>query len=1796
MRPPDWDGREEIRPPIGGLQTAIPAALVRKSQSPDLLNVLHDRFSVRRREGCAPINRYLLPKNSIVNRGKTFTGQQNNDPWDNRIFKAVAGYGIAGHRPHLNTYNAIVDEVVTTTLTVSLLVFPEPDGDEVSESANWFSFNQDPAGTAAETYVYRPIFSKGPIRGTRYAEDERLAWSLFVINVGGLPAWGAYIQQAGNAAPVLLVSNTAKTTTTCPPRPHHTYRLTLTATGSSAGGTAKLIIAELNGDGTVTRETVTEELTTALWTNSGPLMWFDAPQAMFEATNAEGGLEQEDGYLLNVLRFEGRWEDCGIWAVDKSADIEFLESFSPTRILPDPGIGIAPAANDENCSDAGGGLIVETVGFGSVGSGNGYQPPPIPYNPIPPSPGNPSPSEPHGVGLIAHWAPLTLSEVNPDATAEENQTIIPEDTGKDLPILFGPTVPCWNRVNGKESLYFDGRTSYAVMPTAIGMAIGSPPSGGDENINYVLDPLESEGNNLETMVVDEALGGEGARVYFIAVTAIPDSVEPKDDNGTSGTEAEAQCIFCWAGVVKFGISTRGNLWYAPFSDDNWATTIFTTFYLTPGVRYSILYRRTTGATADISVNLRLIDEATGLTIPVQIDGGLPAFILGTEDVGVFDHATPGMRWTSKQFPRGTWIERHFLGRIEDVRIGGGEIPLESALLTELNEDDLFLDSAQIWSLAAANAFSDSFRAPSGTDGMWFHSSSLQTALLEQAPFYGFVLQRLLGIDSTASASNTFRITFRAAPEDQPDGINAAIQLHARISHYLAWWDFNVPSLGVNLESRYLRGREYVLSQTYIYEQAYAVPDRLAASFPMLLRSRQVDDISTATHLWPWDETTPMEVKPRFGVGLVPARVGGNPVSLIAQLDDATIVSAGVGVYWLKPCWDRTTPYSLLNDPHGTSFFASGRLRNHIEIPASTAWDMSIDGLTIEFWIKVPELGRYREVALNWDGAASNAFNWRVVLTAEGGIQISGYRSGPLYWTVGTIQTGLNNGFSPILPNRWRHVAITLHCDTAGSDLIANDQIFIDGEAQQVETPVGNHATGWVGGGGRKWIAGHAHHLGPARAIATEAVMLEPLLGHLRDFRVTRGVRYTGNFIRPQRPLPEEAATISLLPLNDGADLATICQAGTHRLHGTIRNHEALPILDYSLLANNSIGRPYDWTVYQGTLYITNGLGPPMAIRFDRLSDYRATRLNPLSQWFVPAPYGFRVNRMGITPPTKDPPTLTGRASGTSGFLEDTTYRVAVTFTTYDGLESDPVEYFLPVGNDGGAGTHWEYLELVGLPRSFESHVTARRVYVGVVDPTRFVTRKGHDNLSNEIEITNNSGGVVSFQNGAPPPAKFLAIHRGRGYLAQGSIVHVSAAIAIESYPATQQLLLDSGGGFPIVGLKEYFGRIYGVKRDSVFQIVPGANIQNFTLYRLNTQTGFTGAFGLITNALVGASERGIYVFDGSGMSFISDALDAVWATLDIRHAQADHFRMAYLEATEQLWISVRRIGEAFGREMVCLDLGVRDPETDAMPWSLHRTVQHSYLAVVTDGGLSRMLVGSPDGQVFEFLVGGADGSRQVGNTAFPHAPVPFVLSGLAAGGSASTLTISASGAAAFGLVFDTLGHGLRGLYCRIYRASTGEIHEARIIKNTTTTLTFEGNVPWTVVEGDAFAVGGYRAHWSSGWLALSGMDQEKKIGYVDVDFAPNLGDLTVRSLEAGISAGAGMRVPLEAAFRTDLVVPDYVHPVPQSSGYHPQPLPVTAGGFYHRVDVGTDGVDVPFEIYGLVLHFDERGPRKGMAG
>lgn len=1643
------------------------------------------------------------------------------------------------------------------------------------------------------------------------------------------------------------------------PYPLHTYRLTFYANCQDAGAAGSSsnrawfqVSEETAADGTARTFVVgtppvasgwggtatSDEITGALATNRQPVLLFDLPpQACLNyALTADGYLNID--HNSDVLPFEGKVEDISLWAGDKSSGgSSFTFGTSMSRLdrrdssaLADLMAYWAPDTVSERRTKPEVGMWEKDRTWFPEGTGKDI--------PMFLCPGVPAWNDANGKGSL--W-------------------------------FNGRTSYCFMPVSSLQRQPTTGQVwnlNFANDPGAIGQ-----PFGAWQDLLW--DTAATYRHSISVQFVPDSIepGSQNSTIdpaaYVYAATEMP-----------------AQMLMDWPYTVRMGISSHGRVWVQSPGHANSGgagnmndlevrnnRVVFGTTTLVPGQRYVLQYVRTSINTFDVYLNGNA--EVTGSVIPNPPAGPgrmrVGPMVLGcfasTKDIA-YETRHSDLRWTLDVagVGRQQFNCTNFVGRIEDVRVGAldfasglpldpSEVDLSSSVLVA-ETDNAGAGTTTLTLRAAARSL-----GLSAGDAIFcsLAGASLDATLTE----HGARLHRCFAIKaivqqttSAAPAGVKGTYTTTSILDPMPDGTRATLAAQVRLLRLLAHWDFQENTLGRGTQSRYydslelppvdLTGAVDFQPNPQVYRELGVIPDRLGFAFPLELRCKQdrghgAYPVTTAgnTKDWVaglWDQTSPQEERPRLCAGIALPSVDENPITLISQLkktngDRFLVVGAASTLYWLRTPWEKgESPYTPAVDPAQSSLFMAGRFKDFVRY-AAVEWDFlresaagAADGksLTVEFWVKTAEFGRgsRRLLAMCWDGN-SNVLNWRIVLREDGGIAMEG-----LGWSVGTgpLPAPSQKMLNGLGDRQWHHVVCVLDQRFTGGGTPSLDTIFIDGVSQPMWTN-GARTTSQAGTG-FGWIGGSDHSLlDPlAGAPGTTSAFTEPFFGNLRDFRVTRGVRYARNFTPVVRPMAADSgtntdlpasyqaySTISLFPFDEQAD-ATARNLGGAQQRAYVRVDELIPINDGHLLASNSSAAfPWDWRVFRDVLYVSNGLGPPLSIRHDGLlvQDGRSyeyqydTFTGVAKMWRGGArPFGFSVGRFGTSPPAGDRITVDGGGSG--GALVDAVYTVGITHVSVDGLESDPAIATVFASVPAGSNV----LRIFGIPRPIEPHVARRRIYMsgsGGAGGLLFTREDATDDTVTygiEIQQIPGAGRIYSPTRGAPLSGRFIEFHRQRGYLVDfptatngANSGQFSEGGEPESFSrslvANNVLRFDAGDGNPVTSIRQFVGRLFVGMRNATFLVTPGDTSVDYRQDQINPSVGPSSGHSVVQhdNRMYFRGEKGVYLFDGASVQYIGDELEGIWPSFDQTDLGQLQSHAAFMPPTNQYWLTVKRPGEAYGREILVLDMGLTDPQTERPPWSLLKTMPHSYLEGVDDEGtdLHRMLLGTPHGQVYEILQGGVDGSRQIQDPSSPLA-TGFLLSGTAGGGGHTTTALNIS----LG-TFDTLASGLRGLMLRVTKANGSQSTEGRISGNSSSQLRLRDPLGFVPSNGDRFEIGSYDAYWTSPWLPMDTANQAKRVRWVQLDFTPQSGVSIDVAMDYAIGA-----VPVARTFRALSSLPAVQKStIDMTKGHHMGVNKHLEGhGMYARLRIGTSGINVPFGVLGADLMFDSEGAISGQRG
>jgi hypothetical protein len=421
---------------------------------------------------------------------------------------------------------------------------------------------------------------------------------------------------------------------------------------------------------------------------------------------------------------------------------------------------------------------------------------------------------------------------------------------------------------------------------------------------------------------------------------------------------------------------------------------------------------------------------------------------------------------------------------------------------------------------------------------------------------------------------------------------------------------------------------------------------------------------------PFQEFTPRELSPKWATGLVRSTLNDTRVSLIADWDHTqsgerfVITATGRNLYWAKKLWRDDTPFG--DDTASAWLF--GQRGEYIGASSSNAalQAFSSDGATwggqdIDLWVKPQRLDG-RRVLVSRASLSNGRLNY-LVGTQNGSLFVCGsLNSGAACWyyfegdnrsddaanTVNAI-TEDELGYSRLRLNQWNHVHVRI--DPSQDNPVC---AWINGSGVALTSLNGSTATnarGFVAStltnvadlpdtaGQRLYIGGfpagfqdvtlttdEGASAGPSWTFTTQAYH-----GYLTEFRSRHGVTggvYSnddedlgGGFSAIDgAPVPVSRfgapdGTVGYqLTISDGEgwvfpNAAVAADAGQSQI-------KELIVIGSNL--SDSREARYDWSVFRDNLYLTNGEGRPLEVRYRRYS-------HPDGPFFV-AP-------MGMLPPT-----------------------------------------------------------------------------------------------------------------------------------------------------------------------------------------------------------------------------------------------------------------------------------------------------------------------------------------------------------------------------------------------------------------------------------------------------------------------------------------------------------------------------------------------------------------------------------
>lgn len=1801
MRSSNPVGRHEIAtfgPLMGGLETKRPAHDVPPASSPDLDNVVLSNWSVQSRGGFTPLIRKQPKQNAIRNTG--VRGSMRIDATVNAVsanFVVVPGAMYAGYRP--------IYEKMRTALS-GRLFFRIDDltklhvGNGVSSTSGAPTYYATTNDTTPFQLRVRPILSMGPIKrshdtGTDVSErgpveaagPNHIQWKqggnqygatgsescmpfCFHLGRGAGGEWEFRlsfhsVRSATNEMELLTVAIPAAT---LPPRSGVNYTATFSiAHGSATDTVAKLRIGVLNDDNQpATYFHVTQTFSVgggyrapATMTQT-PLQVFDCPMEFLRAstglsTTTPPGLGLDGtstgGYWFACRRFEGAVEDVALWATDKlSGAVTSLDSVRKINLDP--------------LSD--GSFAFETE------------------------------------DLLSYWD-MTSGTIHQ----------VDEKTGNGAPLHMLPNDP----IAKDGGWWFNGITSYA-MPDI---------QHKNPNWRHYTDNAPADANAVKNAAFQFNVTSN--RPHGCEVTFWPDAIEPCFEQVLMEIHGVLRLVLDTDGIIK-GYARNGtaysgvnrNLYLGAFK-------VSGTRVVVPGQRYTVaLFRDNNGDRLTLYINGGIDAVLTGLgtigdaNCVAGVTLGMGAFRL----VGKANIAGGGDGSETPPNLLNVDTRSGFIGTIESARIMVGAAT--HGVYKQEDISDYVVEQSLLWRIPHSNTLnavtvaSDidfDMPAPVGS-GHAIKFEDFNSALVDdQFNSTGYSLRHCLR-DSLSGAYEIDGIL-----RDVEDGgalFGGGVNITAgkmEVYTTFARWilnkvnddDSQYAGAHVNTIERFWNGtNEAAVSIRSVHEQRSTVADELLVLGPMLKRSIEPDVMSQffggagsliiqrelTSRGRPYRHASPMELMPRWVPGMAIPLTGKHNVTLLADWthnvagEQFTITATGANIYWLKPLWRTTSPFSITDKtlwfyPQPNSFM---RL-------SATAVDGELiktggifNTLGISVWVKPEALDGQRVIAFRGTpGHVASTFrcNW-MLATYDGWLYLIGtgdnntrtwvfrqgaFAGGPAVhrpdislrkdeWNHIYVLLGLNSvsAASCVAWINGNRVVMTLDPDydtLAGSNPDQNSYpIYLGGVPQTAVTmpfvsgvnPVTQVPNGWHG------------CITELRVVSAEEA----------SWLATAGVH--GKI--PKTRSSDSATTEVLFHLNEGSGWTVASSAATNAPFdgGLSQIAEAIPVFSAISLRDSSKD-PYEHVIFRDRLYITNGLERPLEVKF---------------VGFDASSSPFRVNRLGVKQPY-----LTRAATSVTTFTRagldlnqgnvttPPTYSVWMTFADEDGRESEGTKIGTFTASANFAG-----IFVSGFPRSHDPQVVTRRLYMSApsIDPTGgdlgTLLHVYADNISVDVQAIGvpETEALITGVNVTPPRAKGITVGQGTIFLSNLTDVDAgqsafawSRADVPTAFPAANRVVIDEQDGQPILAAKALLGRLYLFKRDSIYQFeiqALGDGIEARPFLRpVNESVGMAGVAGY-DNVLFGANDRGALAFDGANVVYTGTSLEGDWAELHLSNGDLAAFRGVYYRRGSQFWLSTRKQGESYNEVVYVLHTAVGD----AQAWTRLTVPRHTSIghALSTNTQEPTLLLGTTSGQILvyndDIHVDGADGESELG--------VNPVLADVVLSSTTTSATILTAGNTGFPLA----GTGLHGCTVRFSNGVT------RVIESNGLDVIRWIDPVGVSLNGLTFEIGGYLSYWTSGWIDMHTFGQYDFLRSIRVEHTPNQNSLTVQN----VAANGAVQSKRAWSFQTV-----ESRAISMASGWQEQPIPVRTQtrGRYHRIRFQTDGIRVPWAVSAFALTSEESG-------
>lgn len=1695
-----------------GLATKVPPISLDPTRSPDLLNVLRRDGAMVRRGGVVPLFRDMLRGDCVRNIPWRTKGSIRNG--SSNYEQAVSpGSLVAGHRP-------IYDD--QAGLRIALWVrLDELLGQIIGNGQD--SGGSEPFSWTTAPYTVRvcPIISKGP---TKRTADTSGAWVTAAAQV-----WGT---RTNDGMPFCLyVANTGTGTS-----PTWVWRLsahvlvggswtlqTVTSSVPVEVGVRFHILAEVGAERLALRikpirgeqDTVytEDEVTFAgtLATSQAPIMVFDCPQQFVEATTV-GSASQRPGL---------GYTDGGIWwnMLRPAASVDDISIWSEDHDL-------------------------EDLERSSKVVWDGQQ------------------------GLINSWPMLDV----------EGSDYVLEATGRGNHLLMLPRGPV-SLPEGREGgcWAFNGRTSYALLDT--------------DKASWRYYNTTLKGALFSNVVNNEAHG--------IAVEFWLDAIEPQHEQVIAEIHSVLRLVVLPNGTLRGYCRDNGN------GGLNYQGNVTSTTVLVPGRRYHVaLIRRTGGTEMRLYVDGQLETSQTGLNAigatgnhpPGGITVGIGSYARMIRASSATDTAILGSNVVHTDHRSG------LVGRVETFRIIGGD---ESYSQIKQHDpeglDDWRFADSPLFRLLAASATLQSL----DKDSLRIASpGTMARPRAEEAQGDRIVHS----VDTTSTTGQFYQlndITVRTNPPIDQLGTDQPLQGSAvDILHTFAYYRFNEGDDDRIEAGAYLRQVEAVYdsaapTNSYQWHPTKRVhiqlsnvtdavgnlgaaqrrccePDVSYEATSGLFTGGQIPEGWTSRNR-PYMVKHPRAVGVTWGESIAVAPTGQTKVTLVKSWDTqrgdrVMVVASGRRMHWIKPTW---LDGSLLIWGDRSSYCRA--LTSSVNLAGPVAGPRTVHR-EVSIWLKPFRLSGQRMVltARDASGAGVDQPSW-MIYTDNGAVCVAGASDDGVNELVWRFVEGRSATTSVIKHNtlqvgRWNHLVVRMGASTVeawvnGQLLSLVDTSTLSGAEQTSTYTAGAPmaSTGILLGGSpeAREVISLANGVG-----STVVVDSRSWWGQIADLAIF-GSALT-SFPSGQNGWTfARGDTISGTPIHrwlmsEGSGyIFTDSAALDADMESLVR--EVFP-LDGAY--RQEADRHYRCVAYRDSLIATNGAEVPLQVRWN---GYWASKTMEVAPLGIPAPYA---------------PTAT--ATITAGVAGSTVpagqYLAYVTFVDDEGNESDPtllIDYTLA---SGVTELGWV---IDDLPISTHPRVVARRLYLS--GPGGGVPLFNRDIADNEstavwIEVYSASGGMPTAGEQLPAPrARHIAVAGSSLILADlpdepsgQNVFAISRPDLAGAFTISSTVNLDSEDGKAIVGIGHSLGQVYISKRDSIHQVGVGAIVTasalQASLRLVQPSDGIGGGLAPNSNRLIGAGDRGVFLSNGTDLSYLSDEIEKTWRE-QVDSTDLGLYRQfgAWWRPYSSYLLSFRTRGQSANTDVFVFDLS-----GGQAVWSLLRVPEHSYMGTVDRDGAQEIVFGTTSGRVMVYDEGlqidGVDDTRSFYGDLVLEEDVPAELV------TATTTSLSPANA-----LFPVGLGGLVGVPVKIVHDG---ITEYRTIRNNTLG-TIEWDEPLTGTTITSFEIGSYDGYWTSPWLGDGAPSGEDRLRGIHLQMIPQAGDLDLDVASIQISEAPERAFP--ALYERSAVS--------MASGRTQRPVMPRehAHNVYRRIRVGTSGANKPFGLISYYLDLS-RGSSRDQTG